>query len=60
MGVNHNKRIVAFGFLTQSDLEMLGPTFDRAWPVDDDPCFEELLRALDEVDVRRDAQQPRS
>lgn len=55
--MNHNKRIVAFGLLTQSDLELLGPTFDRAWPVDDDPCFEELLKALDDVDVRRDAEQ---
>jgi len=48
--VNDNRRIVAFGLLTQQDLDLLGPTFDRAWPVDDAPCFEDLLQALDEVD----------
>jgi hypothetical protein len=60
MAVDHNKRIVAFGFLTQNDLELLGPTFNRAWPVEDDPCFEELLKALDEIDVKREAPQPPS
>ena len=55
MDVNQNKRIIAFGLLTQHDLDLLGPTFDRAWPVEDDHSFEELLRKLDEVDVRREA-----
>jgi hypothetical protein len=51
-----NIRIVAVGLLTADDLERLGPTFDRAWPVDETPCFSELLRAIDEADreVRRD------
>ncbi|MFL6728002.1 MAG: hypothetical protein ACJ8FS_16035 [Sphingomicrobium sp.] len=45
-------RIVAVGLLTQRDLNLLGPTFDRVWPVDEAPSFEELLRAIDEADRR--------
>lgn len=44
------ERIVAVGLLTQRELNILGPTFDRAWPVEDAPQFEELLRAIDEAD----------
>ena len=43
-------RIVAVGLLTQRDLKILGPTFDRIWPVEDAPSFTELLRAIDEAD----------
>jgi hypothetical protein len=44
------ERIVAVALLTQQDLNMLGPTFDRIWPVEDAPGFNELLRAIDEAD----------
>ena len=47
-----NERIVAVGLLTQRDLNLLGPTFDRAWPVDEAPSFNELLRAIDQADDR--------
>lgn len=49
-------KIVAFGLLTERDLQALGPTFSRAWPVDDKPCFTQLLHAIDEADtaMRRD------
>jgi hypothetical protein len=47
-----NKPIVAVGLLTQDDLTALGPAFDRAWPIDQTPCFEELLQAIDESDLR--------
>ena len=47
-----NERIVAVGLLTRQDLSMLGPTFDRAWPVEEAPSFNELLRAIDEADQR--------
>lgn len=50
-------RIVAIGLLTVSDLEVLGPTFDRIWPVEEAPHFNELLRAIDEAD-RSLQQQP--
>ena len=45
-------RIVAIGLLTKRDLRLLGPTFDRAWPVEEAPSFGELLRAIDEADRR--------
>jgi hypothetical protein len=44
------ERIVAVGLLTRRDLEVLGPTFDRIWPVEEAPDFNELLRAIDEAD----------
>jgi len=43
-------RIVAVGLLTRHDLSVLGPTFDRVWPVEEAPSFSELLRAIDEAD----------
>jgi hypothetical protein len=45
------ERIVAVGLLTQHDLGLLGPTFDRIWPVEEAPSFNELLRAIDEADA---------
>lgn len=44
------ERIVAVGLLTRRELDMLGPTFDRIWPVEEAPHFNELLRAIDEAD----------
>ena len=44
------ERIVAVGLLTRHDLGLLGPTFDRAWPVEEAPSFNELLKAIDEAD----------
>jgi hypothetical protein len=43
-------RIVAVGLLTGRELNLLGPTFDRVWPVEEAPSFGELLRAIDEAD----------
>jgi len=48
-------RIVAVGLLTRHDLKILGPTFDRIWPVEEAPSFSELLRAIDEADHRLNA-----
>jgi hypothetical protein len=45
-----NERIVAVGLLTQRELSLLGPTFERAWPVEEAPHFNEMLRAIDEAD----------
>ena len=45
-----DERIIAVGLLTQRDVELLGPTFDRLWPVAETPCFSQLLRAIDEAD----------
>ena len=43
-------RIVAVALLTQRDVDLLGPTFERLWPIDETPCFAELLRAIDEAE----------
>jgi hypothetical protein len=43
-------RIVAIGLLTRDDLTTLGSAFNRAWPVDEAPCFQGLLEAIDEAD----------
>ena len=44
------RQIVAVGLLTQHELETLGEGFNRAWPVDQTPCFGGLLAAIDEAD----------
>jgi len=44
-------RIVAVALLTESDLTVLGPTFTRAWPVEDAPVFGQLLREIDKADT---------
>jgi hypothetical protein len=43
-------RIVAVGLLTQHDVDVLGASFHRLWPVDETPCFSQLLQAIDEAD----------
>jgi hypothetical protein len=44
------ERIVAIGLLTQREVSLLGPAFDRLWPVEEAPHFNEMLRAIDEAD----------
>jgi hypothetical protein len=44
------ERIVAVGLLTQRELDLLGPSFTREWPLDDSPCFAELIEAIDAAD----------
>jgi hypothetical protein len=45
-------QIVAVGLLTRNDVRLLGPSFDRLWPVEDAPHFRGLLEAIDEADRR--------
>ena len=45
-----DERIVAVGLLTQREVEILGHGFSRLWPIDDTPCFDDLLKAIDEAD----------
>ena len=45
-----NDRIVAVGLLTNTDLDLLGSSFSRAWPIEEAPAFPDLLRAIDEAD----------
>ena len=49
------ERIVAVGLLTERDLSLLGHSFTRLWPVEESPCFEGLLKAID--DAERDLKQ---
>ena len=44
------RKIVAVGLLTQRDVDLLGHGFSRLWPVDETPCFTDLLQAIDEAD----------
>ena len=44
--------IVAVGLLTRNDVRLLGPSFERLWPVEEAPHFGGLLRAIDEADRR--------
>ena len=44
------QRIVAVGLLTENDLRLLGPTFDRVWPIEEAPDFSDLLQAIDAAD----------
>lgn len=57
------QRIVAVCLVTQPELELLGPSFLRAYPIDEAPCFSELLQAIDEADRQlwrqRDADEAR-
>ena len=56
------ERIIAVGLLTKRDVKLLGPTFDRLWPVEEAPDFSALLRAIDDADAelqRRDREGPR-
>ena len=50
------RQIIAIGLLTQRDLNLLGPSFEHVWPIDDAPCFGGLLQAIDEAErgLRRD------
>ena len=46
------ERIVAVGLLTEREVSLLGAQFDRLWPVEQAPEFDELVRAIDEADER--------
>lgn len=47
-----DERIVAIGLLTSTDVERLGATFTRLWPIDQSPDFGDLLIAIDEAEAR--------
>lgn len=43
-------RIVALCLVTQPELDRLGNKFKRAYPIDEAPCFEDLIAAIDAAD----------
>jgi hypothetical protein len=50
--------VVAVALLTREELDIIGPTLERVWPVEQVPGFEDLLRAIDEADRRLAANDP--
>jgi hypothetical protein len=48
--VSRSPQIVAIGLLTQHELELLGHGFDRAFPIDNELVFEDLLQAIDDAE----------
>ena len=42
--------IVAVGLLTRTNIEKLGSDLKKVFPIDETPCFQELLHAIDEAD----------
>jgi hypothetical protein len=47
------ERVVAFGFLTDGDLKLLGSGFNRHFPIDDDNLFADLIEQLDCIKIER-------
>lgn len=45
-----SERVVAIGILTDRDIERLGPAFGRLFPIDETPCFYDLLSAIDQAE----------
>lgn len=45
-----SERIVAIALLTQSNLDTYGAALKKVFPVQETPCFTELLRLIDEAD----------
>jgi hypothetical protein len=43
-------RIVAVSLLTQKELDRYGAALKKVFPVQETPCFAELLRLIDEAD----------
>ncbi len=46
-----NDRIVSVGFLTQNELDRLGFTFDRHFPIVNDDVFADLISKLDQIEA---------
>jgi hypothetical protein len=45
-----DEAIYAVALVTRGELNKLGPSFARAWPVELTPCFGDLLAAIDDAD----------
>ena len=46
--------IVAIGLLTQNDINRLGESFSRLFPLPHDGAFDDLIKAIDEADREKD------
>jgi hypothetical protein len=45
-----NDKIVAVALLTQSNLDAYGSALKKVFPINETPCFGELLAAIDKAD----------
>ena len=45
-----NRQITTICLCTDDELQLLGQGFSRAWPIDQTPCFEGLLQAIDDAE----------
>ena len=48
------EEIVAIGLLTQNDIQRLGESFSRLFPIPRDGTFDDLIKAIDEADRAKD------
>ena len=44
------RMITTVCLVTDDELSLLGTNFSRAWPIDDTPCFQGLLQAIDNAE----------
>lgn len=44
-----SEKIVAIGLLTQRDLDLLGSGFERAFSIQEDDVFADLIARLDQI-----------
>jgi len=47
------EKIVAVGFLTQKNVQTLGGSLKKVFPITDDARFDDLLKALDQTQHAR-------
>lgn len=47
----NTERVIAFGFLTERDLELLGSDFRRHFPIEDENLFADLIEQLDRIEI---------
>ncbi len=48
--VADRERVIVLRWLTRHNAELLGPTLDHAYAIDESPCFDEVLMAIDEAE----------
>jgi hypothetical protein len=49
-----DEAIYAVALVTQGELNSLGPSLVRAWPLENTSCFVELIAAIDDADRGRE------
>lgn len=47
------ERVVAVGLLSERELAFVGQSLRRVYRIEEKSCFDDLLRAIDEADLRR-------